>query len=296
MELTFINDLFESRMFSSKSSMSRYNAEDVAEMTFLYFLGLQILKSEFSTSRFAEDYIYKTFKNDHFDKITSNSTDLDWLLYVLVNRDSKLLNQHPSNVRELNKISINKNVLSNWARQAVKGRSTTEVDRRFFIMLENMLNIRNTNYKSIKTLASEWNDLDSEQQQLAMTRLLFAFRSKLSRSEILDKLEDLSNENRLEISGAHNPEKESTPSKNSVIKKIMTGAMLGAAAVLPIANAVKNYRDFKSKLDAMSPIKENAVASGTCAGSIASVVQPIATVRRKKEAKVLKKAKKEAQQ
>jgi hypothetical protein len=289
MELTLINDLFESRLFQSRNSAKKYTVEDIANMAFLNFLAIQILKSEFDTAKFATDYLYQTFKFGNFDRLQSMSTDLFWMLHILLNKDIDLLRDHSGNEIELEKISINEMALKVWARQAIKARTNESVDRRFLLSLETQLGIRNSDYRSIRLLASSWITLTDEQRQLAMTRLLFAFRRRMPRSELLTHLEELSKHKKLEIAGATNPEEEKhNPTKGGLIKKLVIGAAFGAALALPAIGSVKRYKQFKNKLDSMpthrvkEDVNENASCSSTSAGAIASVVQPTTMISRAK--------------
>lgn len=299
MELTLINDLFESRLFPSRNSAKRYTVEEIANMAFLNFLAVQILKSEFNTANFGTDYLYQTFKFGNFDRVQSTSTDLFWMLHILLNKDLELLNDHPGNEIELEKISLNDMALKVWARQAIKARTSESVDRRFLLSLESMLNIRNSDYRSIRLLASSWTTLTDEQRQLAMTRLLFAFRKRMPRSELLNHLEELAKHKKLEIHGANNPEEDTNaPTKGSLVKKLALGAAFGAAAILPVLSATKRYKEFKSKVDSMHPrkVREDnnedgcagagggsgaggtggvGLGSGTSSGNIASFVSPL---------------------
>ena len=286
MELQIINDLFESRMFNSRNAMSRYTAEDVANMTFLNFLAIQVLKSDFDTADFATDYLYQTFRSGDFSTLRNNATDLFWMLHVLESKDISMLKEHPGNEIEFKKINIDDMNVKIWVRSAIKGRTTESTDRRFLISLEKMLNIRIGDYRNVRLLASEWITLTDEQRQLVMTRLLFAFRKRMPRSELLPHLEQLAKHKKLEIVDAHNPEEENKETtKSDLIKKLVVGAAFGAAVALPAMAAHNRYKEFKSKIDAIPVhrhgIKENAAAS-ISAGSIASVVQPMMITSRVK--------------
>jgi hypothetical protein len=146
-------------------------------------------------------------------------------------------------------------------------------------------------------MASEWTTLTDEQRQLTMTRLLMAVRKRMPRSELLHNLEVLASHKKLEIAGANNPEEEDNqPTKGSLVKKLAIGAAIGAAIGLPILAARNRYKEFKSKIDAIPvnrfKLGEDASCSATTAGSIATVVQPMMTVRRVKRGDRKKKAEK----
>ena len=280
MDLKIINDLFESRMFNSRNSMKQYTVEEVANMTFLNFLAIQILKSDFDTAEFATDYLYQTFKMGNFQALRGNSSDLFWLMHVLETKDASLLKEHPGNDLELQKINLNDMNIKIWVRSSIKGKTAESVDRRFLISLEKMLNIRNNDYKNVRLLASEWNSLTDEQRQLTMTRLLFAFRKRMPRSELLPHLSALAKHKQLEIHGANNPEEDEKPeTKGSFVKKLAVAAVVGAAVGLPIIAAKHRYDAFKSRIDAIPTsgrrLRENAAAASISSASIASVAQPM---------------------
>lgn len=276
MELQLVNDLFESRLFNSRSSASRYTVEDIANMTFLNFLAIQILKSEFDTAEFATDYLYQTFKTSDFHTLRSSATDLFWMLHVLIQKDVSMLNGSLGNEHELNKVHIDEMNMKIWARTAIKGKTSESMDRRFLISLEKMLNIRVSDYRNTRLLASEWTTLTDQQRQLTMTRLLFAFRKRMPRSELLPHLEMLAKHKKLEIHGANNPEEEhKDTTKGSLVKKLAIAAVVGAAVALPAMAAVNRYKNFKSSISGHHSIKEDAAVAATSAGSIATVVQPM---------------------
>jgi len=278
MELKLVNDLFESRLFNSRNSMARHTVEDVANMTFLNFLAIQILKSEFDTADFASDYLYQSFKSGNFNTLQSSSTDLFWMIHVLSTKNIDMLNGDHGNENEIEKIHLDDNNLKIWARTAIKNKTTESTDRRFLIALEKMLNIRTADYRYIRQLVAGWITLSDEQRQLAMTRLLFAIRKKMPRSELLPLLEHLAHEKKLEIKNANNPEEDhSQPTKGSLVKKLAIAAAVGAAVGLPIMGAVNRYKSFKSRIDAIpvghQRMREDVAA--TSAGSIATVTQPM---------------------
>jgi len=283
MELSLINDLFESRLFNSRNSASRYTVEDIANMTFLNFLALQILKSEFDTVDFATDYLYQTFKTNDFLTLRNNASDLYWMLHILLKKDTSMLQNHSGNEHEFEKIHIDEMNMKVWVRTAIKNKTTETADRRFLISLEKMLNIKVNDYRNIRLFASEWSAITDEQRQLSMTRLLFAFRKRMPRSELLPHLEALAKHKKLEIHGANNPEEnQKEPTKGSLIKKLAIAAAVGAAVGIPVIAAHNRYKNFKSQIDAI-PVGRHGIhedAAATTSASIATVTQPIMMQRR----------------
>lgn len=223
MDFQIVNQLYESRMFTTKYSYGRYTAEDIAEMTYLYFLSLIILKNEFKTSNFSINYMYETFRYTDINRICLQSTDLHQMLFSLQSRNKDWFKDPKNSGVELKKIKINLPDLLSWAIRVIKVRTNQGIDRRFLIALEKQLNIGSSEYKNIRILVGEWESLTKEQQQLATTRLLYAFRKKLPLSDLYEKMEFIAKIKNLSITGIKNPEKIKKTTASMVKKRLHEG-------------------------------------------------------------------------
>lgn len=246
----FIGDLCESSLISHKSRLKGYDAKDIADLIYLNFLALQILKSEFDTYPFARDYARKTFQLNNFDQFRQGGTDLYVLIHTLFGKNNKdaleKLKNQKANEFFLKKLNYSKTDVRRWYSDLINNKSNPAQDSRFFLKLENGLQISTSDYKSIRRFASKWNDVENHAKQLAMTRLLFAFKSRARRSELLPVLEKLSKKKKYKIAGAKNPEK-SKPGKGLLKKLAIGGAVAGAAAGVAGYNIYKAAKDVEQR-------------------------------------------------
>ncbi len=236
MAFDFIKTLNESTLVRGEKDLKKFSSRDVADLIFLYFVSLYILSREFSSAPFAIKYAGKTLGAGDIDVMRSSGTDLHVLMHVLF---GKMNMSSFNNLKdpEANKVFIN-TLNFDWSRAKkflndISNKS--DVNKRFLLELEEMLQIKTSDYKSLRRVAIEWDDLQEQDRQAAMTRLLMALRSRANKSDLLAALEKLSKERKLEIAGARNPEKDAP-------KKSISGTKIGAAVGgLMIANALKNY-------------------------------------------------------
>ena len=220
MILDFIGQLYESRLFPNKETISTFSEEEVRNMIFLYFLALQILSDEPLSQDFAYTYLYKTFKYGKFTKVELSSTDLSWLLFELTQKYDK---------------HFNVSTLNTWVKAILKDKSTTEFDSRHFLWLQSQLNIKDSNYKSMRILISHWTNLTLNQKKLSSTRLLLAFKTHIRKSDLLSTLENIIKHKNLEIDVAKNPELESNIFED--FSATSSGAI--ASVVQPLQTTIK---------------------------------------------------------
>lgn len=232
MAFELFNDLLESRLIRSKSSLSKYDARDIADLTFLYFIAMEILAQEFSTAGFASKYARKTITYNNFDRLITSSTDLYVLLHVLMGKNNDDARQKLKNTAA-NDIFFQGLVLplpqlKKYFTDIQKNKRDTSFSRRLLYTLQNRLRISNSNYRSMRILASDWREQTEERKRLTMTRLLMAFRKLGMMSELLPVLDGLAKRNKYEIKNANNPEEKAPKNDGNLWKTLAIGA-LGAA-------------------------------------------------------------------
>ena len=96
--------------------------------------------------------------------------------------------------------------------------------QRFFLMLEKKLNIKTSNYKSIRRLVQNWHKASTPEKQLVITRMLMYFRTNARLAELFPYIEMLARKKNWNIDNANNPETKSG------MKKIAHGALRIAGA------------------------------------------------------------------
>lgn len=247
-EYSVFSQICESSLIGYRNQLKNYDAKKIADLIFLYFIALQILKSNFASAPFAIDYANAT-NSGNFDDFRQSGTDLYVLIHVLFGKNNNLSinlldNQAASQVF-MQKLNFNITDVKRWLSNIKV--IDEDADSRFLLKLETALKIDNGNYKSVRRLAGEWSSLDQTARELTMTRLLQAFQVHATRSELLPVLSRIAKSQNLIIKGVNNPEKD-TPTSKKLLKTIGIGAAvtLGVAAHA-IAKTIKNIDSHSSR-------------------------------------------------
>lgn len=244
MTYSFIKELCESRLIRSPYSYKKYSARDIADLIFLYFLGVQILRSEFDSKPFASTYARKTIMWNKIDDFRNGGNDLYMLMYCLFGKNNEsaiqmLKKQEASKVLIAN-LHFNYPQAKQWLYHVGEGFDANDMDKLFLMKLEAMLKIQVSDYRAIRRLVTDWTELGQAERQVAMTRLLLALRARAPQSEILQMLEHVAKENKLEIPVSINPEEPIEKHGNS-LKPIAIGAAIGAGLIAKsIHSFIKN--------------------------------------------------------
>ena len=216
MSFEFIHMLGENLLLRAKKP-SDFTAKDMAELAFLYLVALHIMRSEYETAPFARTYAKRTANHGNFDHADAQNTDLYQFLNVLRDHQGATgshLSHPEANELFWNEVHFNgstaKQLLNQMAQSHYDGRAA----KRLLMQLEQQLHITNSNYRSVRRLAGEWDlgTLDTEQKKLAVTRLLQALRAKARREDVLSQLQHLADRNFYELTHVHDPETGHSPS------------------------------------------------------------------------------------
>lgn len=262
-------DLCESTLINNKGALKKYNARELADLLFLYVITLEIFRNEFKTLPFAKDYLQETFKWNNFDSFKTSATDLYVLIHTLFGKDNqesfdKLADQDASKLLK-EKLSFHMAMFRKWSKNIINNTNDETFDKKYLLFLQDLLQITVSDYKSLRRLATTWNDLDSQHRKLAATRLLFALQARAPRSELLPALKQLIKSENLLIKGATNPEAKKPSTMSNVLKGLAIGAaIVGGTTLYKTAQLVKTGTDKKK-------FGETASSGATGAGSIGVV-------------------------
>jgi hypothetical protein len=206
MKLSLIDTLDENKLFKSRRPHD-YNAKDMAELAFLYIIALHIMRSEYETAPFAQQYARRTMIHGNFDHNDLQNTDLYQFLHVLRDHHSDIgreLNNPEANDLFWHQLHFNSNSVKQLLTQMAKSSYDGTAAKRLLLSLEQQFHITNSNYRSVRRLASEWSTghLDTEQKKLTVTRLLQALRAKARMGDIMQQLQHVANVNNYELTDA----------------------------------------------------------------------------------------------
>lgn len=235
----------ESRMYRNQN-LSSMTLRDAVDNAFLSLLLLNIFNREFETAPFAQDYARRTMQFNGFREPRVAGTDLYQSLHILTNpnsRNSQQLAGDEQNAALRQRLFVKEKLLKDYLREMSRGTLTNSTARRLMYALESQMNIDITNYKSLRRLVTDWENLTTFQKKLAVTRLLQYFRTRARRSDLYPMLEEMSKKKDWELDADHNAE----------------------IAAIGAAGAVAGSRAPKSTLGAVAKIAGHAAAGAALA-------------------------------
>ena len=244
----FISDLTESRLIPSRNHLRSMGAKDVADLTMLYFITLQIMKSEYLLRPIAINYARRTILFQNFDQFRIVSTDLYIFLHLLMGKNNEAqVNLLAGDKSLLKRIKVNFNDIKRYLFNVWRDRDVPGLEWQILTKMERQLNITTANYRSMRRLSAKWNKLSHYEQQLVMTRLLMAFRIRARRSDLLPMLEKFAKIKRLELKtdlcnpetgeGCDDPD-EASMKANTLLKKLAVGGLLAGGAALGVKHGL----------------------------------------------------------
>ena len=128
------------------------------------------MRSEYETALFAQRYAKRTINHGRFDHPDLNNTDLYQFLNVLRDHDGQIgksLNHQDANELFWHEVHFTGNTAAQLLKQMSQGHYDGTAARRLLMQLEQQLHITNSNYRSVRRLAGEWDTrhLDTEQKK-----------------------------------------------------------------------------------------------------------------------------------
>lgn len=208
-DFSFIRDnCNESKMFRN-ANLSQLTLRDTVDSVFLNMLTLYMLSKEFETRPFAQNYATKTMTFGNFAIPRVGGTDLYQGLHIILNPDSKTahgLKADQQNTALAAQLRINAKFVKDFLRGVASGTLDNTTAIRLLYRLEGQLGIDVSNYKSLRRLIADWDNLSTHQRQMCVTRLLQYYRLRGRRSELLPVLETLAKNKGLELTGVGNAE------------------------------------------------------------------------------------------
>lgn len=204
-------DILESRLIPTEQFYKRFTYKQFLEVTFLYFVTLELLCNEPYTEDWARSYFLRTFKYRNFSSFRYDSTDLYALLYGLQNEEvhSRFIggNQTDFVKARTNVTDQTIYMATQYISKRARGISNYSERNRFFLKFERDLFISDSSLKALRRLALDWHRLNFSQKRITITRLLQAWRARAFRSEVLPILHDFAEQQKLEMKNVRNPEK-----------------------------------------------------------------------------------------
>jgi hypothetical protein len=191
MQFDFLNDLCESHLIPSKTSLKSWRTKKLAEMAYLYFLGLHILLTSEHEQKWAQHYCKKAGEPNDFLTWRTAQNDLYIMLYAL-DSDSEI---EPADSKERGKVHLRPAIIRKWLRHVAvheDDASLREETHRLFAQLDSMFHITDSSFKSLRRIIMDWHEATKRERHDTLTKLIQKLNDRVpSNSELLPHLRTL---------------------------------------------------------------------------------------------------------
>jgi len=198
----------ESKMFRN-NYLSQLTLRDAVDSVFLNLLTVYLLSKEFETKPFAQDYAKRTMQFGNFNLPRVSGTDLYQGLHIILNPEGALagkLKASEQNKALAQELKTNKKMILDFLRNISTGHADATSAIRIMYRLEGQMGIDISNYKSLRRLITDWDNLSTHQRELCVTRLLQYYKIRGKHSELYPVLDKLASNKGYELQGVDNAE------------------------------------------------------------------------------------------
>ena len=231
-DFSFIKDnCNESKMFRN-NYLSQLTLRDTVDSVFLNLLTLYMLSKEFETRPFAQEYATRTMSFANFATPRVGGTDLYQGLHIMLyptGHTASLLKAEEQNSALASQLHTNAKLVKDFIRGIASGTLDRTTAIRIMYRLEGQMGIDISNYKSLRRLITDWENISTVQRQLCVTRLLQYYHLRGRRSELLPVLETLARNKGMELTDVGNAELAAVGAGSIVGSRSGNGFLSGVA-------------------------------------------------------------------
>ena len=204
---SFIKDIHEARMLRDEKNAKVLTYTDCCERLYLSLLCLELMRHYPKYNAIVKQYAKTTTNKNNYSMFRMFSTDLHNFIYYINGDDAAMdkLKDPESAKIVRTKTHLPTNALNRYLSQLSHDTEPTGVSN-LFLKLETDLQIKNSEYKSIRRLVTNIRSVSTNQQQTFTTRLLFAVRAKLRSSDLISDFEKFVKDKDLETKGVKDNE------------------------------------------------------------------------------------------
>lgn len=198
----------ESKMFRN-SYLNQLTLRDTVDSVFLNLLTLYLLSKEFETRPFAQEYAARTISFGNFAVARVGGTDLYQGLHIMLypaGHTATQLKAPEQNTALAAQLHTNTKLVKEFIRSIANGSLDRTTAIRIMYRLEGQMDIDISNYKSLRRLITDWENITTMQRQLCVTRLLQYYRLRGRHSELLPVLDTLAKNKNMELTDVGNAE------------------------------------------------------------------------------------------
>jgi len=181
-EMTFIQSLYEARMFRSRNQIAAEGARSVSDHLFVSLMSLYAMSNDFDYAPVAKEYAKRTRSLGNFNNPSPGGTDLYQTIFSL--QRPELMPDEKSNML-LNKVKVDSPRIKQFLDKIKNGSASGTDAQTFFFKLERDLKIQDPKLKAARRLVQNWDNLGTQQQQLVGSQLMRYYRLNARRSDLM---------------------------------------------------------------------------------------------------------------
>lgn len=173
----FIQEIAEARLYRNGETLKGKSAEDVAKITFLSILMLEILR--FVDKGYSKKYAADSLPFQNFTAMRPSATDLHNLLSVLAEQD-----KYASKITVNHNISVPELQIRRWLRDIENSKKDVPLDRQLFLKLETFFQIKDSSLRNIRRHVADWG-ISSHSEREATINLIKQMANQLTQQSDL---------------------------------------------------------------------------------------------------------------
>lgn len=190
--MEFIQEIHEARMTRDGNNLRVLTYTDCCERLYLSLLIVDLLRRFPKYNSNAKSYASRTTRYTGYSSFKASGTDLYNFMYF-VSGDDKAQDKlkDPGSAKRMRKgIHLNTLQINGYLTAVANGNNPSNATS-VLLSAEASLKIVNSDYKTVRRLIGNFQQISGEDKKRTVTRLLIAARAKLRSSDIIDDLEKL---------------------------------------------------------------------------------------------------------
>lgn len=178
----FINSLGEARMFKTRQQIQSEGARSLLDHLFVGLMSLYVMSNNYEYAPVAAGYAQQTGRKGGFNTPSPTGTDLYQTLFTL-GKPGELLNNDKDKLL-LARSRVDQTRIKRFLQQIQTGKLPSGQAQQFFYKLEKDLSITSPKLRATRRLVQNWNELSTQQQQLAANQIMRYYRMEALRSDL----------------------------------------------------------------------------------------------------------------
>lgn len=173
----FLNELAESRIFQYRDDFRNKSARELADITFVMTLVLEVLRHR--QRRSSQEYAGRTIYMSDFKAVKSSATDLANLVTVLSDQE-----KFDREIKADSRVSVPELQLKRYLRDVADGKESGSFDREFLLKFEDYLRVNDGELRNARRIVAYWNTASAMDKKNTVDTLMRTLRSKANRIDL----------------------------------------------------------------------------------------------------------------